>query len=69
LGKSTVFGDVEDDTLFVNFLVSGIGAFGDEEFSCLDVEEFIGDEDSVEDERAAFDVFKGEKIFGAGLMC
>jgi hypothetical protein len=69
LRKSTVFCDIENDTLFVNFLVAGIGAFADEEFSCLDVKEFVGDEDSVEDERAAFDFFKGEKVFGAGLMC
>jgi hypothetical protein len=55
--------------LFVDFLIAGVGAFADEEFSDLDVEEFVGDEDSVEDERAAFDVFKGEKVFGAGLMC
>ena len=66
--KSTVFCDVEDDTLFVDFLVPGVSAFADKELSYLDIEEFVRDEDSVEEERAAFDVFKREKVFGAGLM-
>jgi hypothetical protein len=66
--KGTVFRDVEDDGLFVDFLVPGVGAFADEQFSGLDVELLVGDEDGVEEEGAAFDVFVGEEVFGAGFV-